>query len=132
LFFVTRHAVHAKAISSLLRVGKRLAMASVPTITPKKPTVRELSELLSSEYSTARKTILPILASSLSRHCNNQWVPVGEFFRESDLHELKLQNVFRRKQSSKQSKMRELPISVMPAEPAINARGISKDMSAIG
>jgi hypothetical protein len=94
--FLDRHIVHAKAISSLFIVGKRLAiMASATITTPKKRSARQWNELLSLEYSTARETILPILASSLSGKCPGQWIPVLDLFEESAMHGLASQNIFK-------------------------------------
>jgi hypothetical protein len=63
-------------------------MASAPVTTPKKRSAREWNNLLSLENSTARKTIIPTLASSLSRKCPGQWIAVVDLFEESAMHGL--------------------------------------------
>jgi hypothetical protein len=61
-------------------------MASAPTITPKKRSAREWDVLLSAANSTARQTIIPALASSLSRNCPGQWIAVLDLFEEGAMH----------------------------------------------
>jgi hypothetical protein len=71
-------------------------MASAPTITPKKRSAREWNDLLSLEKSTARQTIIPTLASSLSRKCPGQWIPFLDLFEESAMHGMTRQSFFSR------------------------------------
>ena len=63
-------------------------MASAPTITPKKRSAREWNDLLTQENSIAREKIIATLASSLSRKCPGQWIPVVDLFEESAMHGL--------------------------------------------
>jgi hypothetical protein len=70
-------------------------MASAPMITPKKLSQRQWNERLSQEHKKARETIQPILASSLSVHYSNQWVPVLDLFDESAMHGMAARDIFK-------------------------------------
>jgi hypothetical protein len=70
-------------------------MASAPMMTPKKLLERQWKDRVSKEYKKARETIHPILASSLSVHYSNQWVPVLDLFDESAMHGMLARDIFK-------------------------------------